>query len=106
MEAHRLRLIVPLRGVPSVMFHVKPRGRPRGADERNMHMSSRIPPSWSYWCNGGASEGIAWFNARHLKEQRESLRPELFVRVKVVRGPGGSWWILHKEETRETETVT
>lgn len=66
-------------------------------------MSSRIPEGWSYWCNGGPNLETAWFNARHLKEQRESVRPDLFVRVKVVRGPAGSWWILHREETRETE---
>lgn len=66
-------------------------------------MSSRIPEGWSFWCDGGPSKETAWFNARHLKEGREVLRPDLFVRVMVVRGPGGSWWILRREETRETE---
>lgn len=63
--------------------------------------SSRIPAGWSYWSDGGQSEEIAWFNARHMKEQREEVRPDLFVRVKVVKGPGGFWWILKREEVRE-----
>jgi hypothetical protein len=70
-------------------------------------MSSRIPPGWAYWCNGGMSEEGAWFHARFLKEAREDVRPDLMVRVMVVRGPvGGGWWILHREEPREKEKAT
>ena len=66
-------------------------------------MSKRIPPGWSYWCNGGLSEEAAWFYARELKEGREVVRPDLFVRVRVVRGPGAYWWILCREEPRVKE---
>ena len=69
-------------------------------------MSRRIPKGWEFWSIGGASEEIAWFGAVHMKENRETVRLDLFVRVKVVKGPSGSWWILRKEETRQKETGT
>jgi hypothetical protein len=53
-------------------------------------------------------EEDAWAMAMQLKERRESLRPDLFIRVRVIRGYGstarGSWWVLRKDEPRERTT--
>jgi hypothetical protein len=52
-------------------------------------------------------EDEAWRMAIDLKARREELRPDLFVRVKVIRGHGrdarGSWWVLRRDEPRVKE---
>lgn len=67
-------------------------------------MAVRIPEGWEYWCLGGRDWGEAWEIACALKQQRERLRPDLMVRVRVVKGPG-VYWVLRREETRQ-ETGT
>jgi hypothetical protein len=62
--------------------------------------SSRIPKGWEFVSIDHGWEA-AWSTAMRFKHERERLRPDLFVRVKVV--PSGStnvWWILKKEESR------
>lgn len=64
----------------------------------------RIPEGWEYWCNGGRDWDQAWVDASNLKTDREKLRPDLLVRVKVIKAPGG-YWILRREEPRAKETA-
>jgi hypothetical protein len=62
----------------------------------------RIPEGWEY-CTSELDEDAAWRMAIELKQEREKLRPDLFVRVKVVPGYGrgrGSWWVLRKDEPK------
>jgi hypothetical protein len=63
--------------------------------------STRIPPGWQYWCAGDQDWEQAWRDARALKAERERLRPDLLVRVKVIKAPGGHW-IVRREEERAT----
>jgi hypothetical protein len=67
----------------------------------------RIPEGWEY-CTSEHDEDDAWALAVRLKARREELRPDLFVRVKVIRARGphasGAWWILRRDESRR-ETV-
>lgn len=71
-----------------------------------LHM--KIPEGWTY-CTSEVSEDAAWDMAVQLKQRREELRPDLFVRVRVIPGFGrfahGSWWILRKDEPRVKETA-
>ncbi len=64
-------------------------------------MSSRIPAGWEYW-SSELSQDDAWRTAIAWKETRERVRGDVFVRVRVVQGPGDSWWILRREELRES----
>ena len=64
----------------------------------------KIPTDWTY-CTSEMDEESAWRMAVNLKQQREKLYPNLFVRVRVVPGYGprahGSWWVLRKDEPKE-----
>ena len=63
----------------------------------------KIPAGWTY-CTSEMDEEAAWALAIRLKQRREELRPDLFVRVRVIPGYGygrGSWWVLRKDEQRE-----
>ncbi len=62
----------------------------------------KIPEGWVY-CTTEDSEESAWGMAIRLKQRREELRPDLFVRVRVIPGFGrgrGSWWVLRRDEPR------
>lgn len=62
--------------------------------------SAKVPAGWEYWTTD-RDEEAAWRTAVLLKEKREALRPDVRVRVRVVRA-GGAHWVLRREETRET----
>lgn len=63
-----------------------------------------IPEGWEYWCSGGPDSDGAWTEAMASKRTRELLRPDLFVRVKVIRATGG-YWILRREEPRQERAI-
>jgi hypothetical protein len=66
-----------------------------------MIKSARIPAGWEFVTSDRGWE-TAWSIAMRYKHERERLRPDLFVRVRVV--PSGStnvWWILKQEIARE-----
>jgi hypothetical protein len=67
--------------------------------------SPTVPDGWEFWTTGSdrKAKGYeeSWSLARALKERREELRPDLFVRVSVVWAQHArAWWVLRKEETR------
>jgi squalene cyclase len=64
--------------------------------------SSKIPEGWEYWTTESGNDDAVWATAVTLKHRREELRPDLLVRVRVVRA-GGVRWILRREEPRVTE---
>lgn len=65
---------------------------------------SNIPEGWEYWATTDPGED-PWELAVVLKQARERLYPELFVRVHVIRVRTGphrtAYWILRKEEKRQ-----
>lgn len=67
--------------------------------------SPSMPSGWEFWTVGerGKVKGFdsSWALAFALKERREVLRPDLFVRVSVVWPNNvGAWWILRREEPK------
>lgn len=66
--------------------------------------SVKIPHGWEYWTTETQGDSAAWDLAVKLKQRREELRPDLFVRVRVVAA-GKAHWILRREEPRAKETA-
>lgn len=70
--------------------------------------SSKIPEGWEYWTTetelSVSGEEAAWQMAVLLKTRREALRPDLFIRVRVIKA-GGAHWILRREEPRVKENA-
>lgn len=61
---------------------------------------AKIPEGWEFWTSDEDKEA-AWSTAVRLKQQRERLRPDVFVRVRVVwSGQGTVHWVLRREERR------
>lgn len=61
---------------------------------------AKIPDGWELWTVDDDREA-AWSTAVRLKQERERLRPDLFVRVRVVwSGRGSSHLVLRREEKR------
>lgn len=61
---------------------------------------AKIPDGWELWTVDDDREA-AWSTAVRLKQERERLRPDLFVRVRVVwSGQGSSHLVLRREEKR------
>lgn len=63
--------------------------------------SAKIPPGWEFWASETGNQA-AWKKAVILKQEREHLRRDLMVRVRVVPA-GGAHWILRKGEPRQRE---
>lgn len=85
------------------MFHVKPWGRPRDRTDGTTVRSPRIPPGWEYVTTDRGADA-AWRTAIAHKQRREHLRPDVFVRVKVVpSGDQGYCWVIKREEPREVK---
>lgn len=61
--------------------------------------SARIPEGWEFWTSESDFDD-AWDLARELKETRERVRADVFVRVQVIAAEGVHW-ILRREELRE-----
>lgn len=65
-----------------------------------MVKSARIPEGWDIVTSDEGWEE-AWSTATRFKHERERLRPDLFVRVKVVpSGHLNTWWVLRQETSR------
>lgn len=58
-----------------------------------------IPDGWEFWTTEPDFDD-AWELAAELKQARERVRGDLFVRVRVVPVQG-VFWILRREERRE-----
>lgn len=65
--------------------------------------SASIPKGWEYVTTDASFNG-AWTSAISYKQQRERLRPDLFVRVRVVEPAAAAWWVIKREEPRSRST--
>ena len=62
-------------------------------------MSSKIPAGWEFVTSETTCDN-AWSFAVEYKRLHEKVHADVFVRVKVVHGDHGAFWILRRLETR------